>query len=237
MLRYRGYLVIGDVHSDYSSLLRAEKFALSLKLQIIQLGDLVDYGSQPIEVVELMLDLVKQGRARIVRGNHDLRVHNALTWKFDETSEEPLAAARKEFLDLYRYMETYIAINKTYFTHAAFDSSFWTGNRSNKVQETFLYGQVNKDLPKVQFANNWYYRRVYDWCNSVPLGKTAIVGHDRSPMMSEPSYDANINEVFVYKNPHNGKVIFTDTGAGKGGHLSGAILDTSGQHIDQVSFT
>jgi hypothetical protein len=51
------------------------------------------------------------------------------------------------------------------------------------------------------------------------MGKTVMVGHDRAPV-----FNTVITEPMVRTNSKGGKVIFMDTGCGKGGFLSGAVI-------------
>ena len=45
------YLVLGDIHNEYKSLMDAHIYAQENNLTIISVGDVVDYGPNPVEVI------------------------------------------------------------------------------------------------------------------------------------------------------------------------------------------
>ena len=51
------------------------------------------------------------------------------------------------------------------------------------------------------------------------MGKTVMVGHDKMPI-----HNINITEPMIVQNKNGGKVVFLDTGCGKGGFLTGAVM-------------
>ena len=65
---FDGILVIGDVHSDYTSLMLAVEYAKSQNLFLISLGDLVDRGDFPFEVLTSLHTLVKDGFSALTIG-------------------------------------------------------------------------------------------------------------------------------------------------------------------------
>ena len=69
-----------------------------------------------------------------------------------------------------------------------------------------------------------YAHRVYDWTDHLPKGQIVFVGHDRSPLSAEPNFVDNLKMPMVYYTKQEERVIFMDTGSGKGGTLSGAKL-------------
>jgi hypothetical protein len=60
---------------------------------------------------------------------------------------------------------------------------------------------------------------LYNWVDEIPMGRTVMVGHDRMPVFNVP-----ITEPMVKTNSNGGKAIFIDTGCGKGGFLTGAVI-------------
>jgi len=69
-----------------------------------------------------------------------------------------------------------------------------------------------------------YAHRVYDWAEAIPKGHIVFVGHDRSPLKPAPDFVNNLKMPLVYYTKNEERVIFMDTGSGKGGTLSGAKL-------------
>lgn len=220
-------------------------FATSKDLDMIFVGDLVDYGPNPAEVIKLANSLPN---ALFIEGNHDNKIH-----RYTKGNDVIIGAAQQgtvdaledsevleEWTELYAKMEPYISIGNTYITHAGFSGEFWNGADDstipNRVKRTFLYGEIDKNLPYIERFGQMYPHRSYGWTGSIPKGKTVIVGHDRSPFQEKPAFDSNINKVVVSENEQGGTVIFTDTGAGKGGFVSAVVIDNDGVVQDFVSF-
>ena len=90
------------------------------------------------------------------------------------------------------------------------------------MESTFLYGQV--DNSKTVMYLRATMSRVYDWASTTHIKGVQIVfvGHDRSPLKSEPDFEDNLKIPLVYYTKKEERVIFMDTGSGKGGTLSGA---------------
>ena len=99
-----------------------------------------------------------------------------------------------------------------------------------------MYGETDKTKPFIERFGQMYPHRSYAWTGAIPKGKTVIVGHDRSPFQEEPAFDSNINNIIISENPQGGTVVFTDTGSGKGGFVSGVVLDDDGVIEQCVSF-
>ena len=91
------------------------------------------------------------------------------------------------------------------------------------MESVFLYGQVDNSK-SVMWKGQPYAHRVYDWAEAIPRGQIVFVGHDRSPLSPEPNFEDNLKMPLVYYTKKEERVIFLDTGSGKGGTLSGAKL-------------
>ena len=83
------------------------------------------------------------------------------------------------------------------------------------------YGQV--DNSKVTYQGQQYAPE-YMVGLIIPKGVIVFVGHDRSPLNPEPNFEDNMKIPLVYYTKQEERVIFMDTGSGKGGTLSGAKL-------------
>ena len=236
-----GFLVVGDIHNEIEQMQSVVDFATSKDLDLIFVGDLVDYGPNPAEVIKLANSLPN---AQFIEGNHDNKIHRYAKGNdvvigenqrgtVDALEDPEVLTA---WTELYNKMTSYVSIGDTYITHAGFSGEFWEGVDNKKVRKTFMFGEVDNSLPFVERFGQLYPHRSYGWTGSIPKGKTVIVGHDRSPFQIKPAFDSNINKVVVSENEQGGTVIFTDTGAGKGGFVSGVIIDDSGVVQDFVSF-
>lgn len=236
-----GFLVVGDIHNEIEQMTAVVDFATSKDLDMIFVGDLVDYGPSPAEVIKLANSLPN---ALFIEGNHDNKIHrftkgnDVVIGVNQQGTVDALEDAEvlEAWIELYAKMQPYVSIGNTYITHAGFSGEFWDGVDNKKVKRTFLYGEIDNNLPLVERYGQMYPHRSYSWTGSVPEGKTVIVGHDRSPFQEKPAFDSNINKVVVSENEQGGTVIFTDTGSGKGGFVSGVVIDGSGVVQDFVSF-
>ncbi len=79
------FAIIGDVHGCYEEL---TELIEKLKVNdgnptriLVFVGDLVDRGPKPVEVLQLVMNLVKQGRGYSVKGNHDEKLFRWLSGK------------------------------------------------------------------------------------------------------------------------------------------------------------
>ena len=68
------YLVLGDIHNEYKMFMDAVLFARERNLQIISLGDVVDYGKHAKSTVHLARTIAVIEGARFIEGNHDNKI-------------------------------------------------------------------------------------------------------------------------------------------------------------------
>lgn len=240
---FDGMLVFGDVHGDFESFKRARDYAVSENFLFMSLGDLVDRARQPFEVVESMYNMMYNGRAGFAIGNHDDKHYRGLAGNkvsFSEDAKQTLADVGEERMEEYKRMYMAIVDDKILsglyhkfdnFTlvHAASHPSIWDdpkeGSTGKTARSRFLVGETNGES-----YDDGYPIRLYNWIDEVPAGKTVIVGHDKQPINNVPIYEPKI-----VTNNEGGKVIFMDTGCGKGGFLSGVVIVNSkkGFEIDK----
>lgn len=229
---FDGMLVVGDVHGDYNSFKRARDYAISENLLLMSLGDLVDRGRQPYEVIQSMFEMMYNGRAAFTIGNHDdkhVRFINGSKVSFSYDAKTTLEDVGEDRLAEYSSMYKAIVEDKLLsglfhtfgdfsLVHAASHPRIWKGGMSKSEEKTaktmFLVGETNGEK-----YDDGYPVRLYDWVNEVPTGKTVIVGHDKQPI-----YNKLIEKPMQITNAIGGKVIFMDTGCGKGGFLTGAVM-------------
>lgn len=230
-------VTIGDVHGNL--------FELEALLQArsregnplyIFLGDVIDYGSQTWEVVDLVYDMVNNGQALMIRGNHEKKMvryfqtvlagkdyHGRLTHGNEITANQikamlPVEAERciRKFLRLVALSPDWWEIGNWLFVHAAASESMFGKPMfravPNSWEETMaVYGQVGDGQ-----TDDGYPERLYDWVQKVPPGKNVAVGHQ---IMSTTE--------IVTMDTGGGKVVFVDTGSSKTGVLSSIKLDFS----------
>lgn len=227
---FAGILVIGDVHADYDSFMAAHRYAVDNNLFLMSLGDLVDRGDFPFEVVSKMSDLVKKGVAGFVIGNHDdkfRRFYHGAKVVFSSDAKRTLLsvgeARQAEFLQTYAelvedkfYSGLFHKFNDIILVHAASHHCMWdgVGKITSGAISRALIGEANGQRHADGFPV-----RLYNWIDEIPMSKIVIVGHDRTPV-----HNIAIQSPLSITNNNGGEVIFMDTGCGKGGFLSGAIL-------------
>ncbi len=232
---YHGILAIGDVHSDIRSLEQAANFAIRENLMLLSLGDLVDYGQNPVEVVGLMTELRKDGGGLLAIGNHDynfvrhLLENRPLSAQAQQTLSLIPEAARDKFLtDL-----TELVNDRPFsdFVHIMGSFRFCHGGYITKLDDNpykyrgiAMYGQSTGQLD-----DEGYPIRKYDWVDDVPGGITAVVGHDRYPL------GVYNDKPTMVVGKAGGRVLFMDTACSKGGYLSGAIL--TGKELTSIEYT
>jgi protein phosphatase len=227
---YDGMLVFGDVHSDYDQFAAALDFATKENYFFMGLGDLVDRGEHPYEVVAAMHKRMYDGHAGFVIGNHDnkfFRYRNGAKVRFSMdgrgTLEKVGPERMDEFLRMYAEIQTFTGqagmfhkFDNIYLVHAASHPDMWDpkGKFGSSFTSRALYGEVTGEVHP-----DGYPIRYYNWIEEIPMGKTVIVGHDRKPI-----HQVAIEEPLVKTNANGGKAIFIDTGCGKGGFLTGALI-------------
>ncbi len=232
---YKGLLVVGDVHSVFSDFATSYSYARKHNLYYLQLGDILDYGPKPLETMLLAKEILDAGHGTIIQGNHDNKLYR---WakgndvKLGKPQRDTLA--RVDFgIDLFKDLVLEIAPQQPFyatyknffFTHGGIHPEFWETKKITKksMENVFLYGQVDNSK-QVEWKGQMYAHRVYDWAEAIPKGQIVFVGHDRSPLKNEPDFEDNLKMPLVYYTKNEERVIFLDTGSGKGGTLSGAKL-------------
>jgi predicted kinase len=233
---YRGgfdrVMAVGDIHGNITEARAAAAIADDTNAFTIYLGDVIDYGDHNLDAFWFVYKRVMQGKALMVWGNHerklDMWIRNGFGANYrgqighgmQKTVDEiHKLKDRRAFAAAWQAMEClsrqhYVWGNRL-FTHAAATPTLWNNrdHRPHGVDGQLAYfGQVDKDTP---FREDGYPNRVYDWVNTVPTGKTVVVGHDiRSK-----------DQPMVIENDMGGTAIFLDTGSGKGGKLSHIMFE------------
>ena len=240
----KNYLIIGDVHADFDVFSNAVQFATDNDMHLVSVGDLIDNGTDGAKVIDVMLSLVKEGKATFVKGNHE---HKIIRWcnGHDVTIGPPNQVTidqfnmpggdvfKSNFIDLVEnHGHDYLRIeNKNYIAHAGMHKDFWQADlTNNKITKDMInamyFGQADHKTT-YEWKGQTYPKRIYNWVDFVPAGVRLIVGHDPAPLNEEPKFDSFQHEPKVFKNDNGGEIIFLDCGAGKGGKLFGVVLNSS----------
>lgn len=227
---FNGMLVFGDVHGDFDSINRAYKYAKAHDMFFMSMGDLVDRARMPFETVELMYNAVVDGEGGFVVGNHDDKFHRyakgaKVSFSVDakRTLEDVGPEREEEFFKMYVGLIEYPVASSLYhkfddivLVHAAAHPGMWDNNGpiTKTERSRYLVGETNNER-----YDDGYPVRLYNWIDCIPMGKTVLVGHDKQPINNTP-----ITEPMTVSNSNGGKTVFLDTGCGKGGFLSAAIV-------------
>ncbi len=222
--------IIADVHGNVGMFRQAIAGAGNFLL----LGDLVDRGPDSPGCLRIALDMIAEGRARMVRSNHDDKLYRALKGnkvtigpKLEKTLTDLKAAEDSEELTR-RFLETFptlpfiIEHGPYLMAHGAISASYFEqvdgeSDAPRIAEHMALYGEVDG---KVDERGKPI--RYYNWVDSLPGDRTAIVGHDRR----------DGDRIFMQKGAKGGRAFFIDTGCGKGGPLS--YIDLPGEISGQV---
>lgn len=227
---FDGMLVIGDVHADIDAFRQAVEYAKREHYFLMSLGDLVDRGPNPYEVVDLMHEVIYNGDGGFVIGNHDNKFYrhaNGSKVVFSQDAQNTIKSVGEErmptFLQKYcaivsdRYLSGYFhEFDNIMLVHGATHPAMWEESPAltSSVTSRAMYGETTGE-----FYEDGKPVRHYTWMSDVPEEKVVIVGHDRAPIHNE-----YITEPMVVTTENKSTVIFLDTGCGKGGFLSGQLI-------------
>ncbi|MFT8775294.1 MAG: metallophosphoesterase [Gluconacetobacter liquefaciens] len=211
--------VVGDVHGD----LRAFEHAVATDRFVIQLGDLVDHGPDSVGTFRLMQRLLDDGRGLFILGNHDRKLARALAGhklRFDAALSETVRQFQVPDNDDVHHRAVqdiaqappWIVLGRRIFVHGGFHSRMLSeppppglGDVTPLLSRA-LFGETTGRTRK-----DGYPERRLNWVDHIPPGYTVYCGHDRRSTDGRP---------WVRDGRAGGRSVFTDTGAGKGGHLA-----------------
>ncbi len=241
--KFDGILAFGDVHGDFKSIQQARDYARKENFFFLSMGDLVDRGREPYETVALMYDAIIEGDGGFVIGNHDDKMyrfaqppkapdpkvknkHRPMQLSADalqtmaDVGEDRKAEFQRmycEIIDKQSFSAFYHKFDDIVFVHAAMHPDMWDDQQVKVTKEAksrYIFGDVNGEWDADGFPV-----RLYGWIDEIPKGKTVIVGHDRKPI-----HNIAITEPMVRHGAAGGTAVFIDTGCGKGGFLTAAIV-------------
>ena len=229
-LRERGFAglrVVGDVHGDARGFEAAAAGAQAGNFFLLQLGDLTDGGPDTPGVLRRIFGLMDCGQGLFLLGNHEHKLRRALMGArmrgVNEGLERSLAqladaadgaALKARMVEEVARAPAWLRRGNEVFVHAAFHTAMLHtppppdagATRAEPPVTRALYGQVAPGMQK-----DGYPERLLHWVETIPPGITAYCGHDVRSTDGRP---------LRMKGRGGGEVVFLDTGAGKGGHLS-----------------
>lgn len=209
--------VVGDVHGDHI----AFGHALATDRFVIQLGDLVDGGTDSGEALRMAIDMRAAGRGMFLLGNHELKLLRALLGhkvqikaELARTLEQLDQELRAEAIEELCRTPAWFRLGSLFFVHGGFHPGMLRVppplpvplGHGDGLLGRALFGQATG-----RTRHDGFPERVLHWVGDIPEGMTCYVGHDWRSTNGRP---------WVCDNRHGGRAVFVDTGAGKGGHLS-----------------
>jgi protein phosphatase len=235
--KYRGLLVVGDVHANFYALAKAYRYSMSNNLFMVMLGDLVDGMEHPMETILLAKRILDSGSGALVIGNHDdkfYRLSLGNKVKLSAKQEETLSHAKdvdrflKKYADVinHSHSDMYHVCDRIVMVHAAAHHGIWElpSKLVDKVKAFALYGSVTGEKDK-----NGFPIRTYEWIDDIPSGHSVIAGHARDAIGKRRT------EASMRSNSSNGTAYFIDTSCGKQSDapLSGVTVEVS--HTTEVT--
>ena len=231
--KFNGLTVVGDVHGDIVCLMKAIEWARSKNNYLVFLGDMIDYGPDPIEAMNVIHNVVMNGLGTTLIGNHERKIARWLHFKEENTKiRMRISDGNKVTIDALDNMDTIdktiwigkfksviarssliLSIKNFTFTHAAIHPDYWKGVDNPEIENYALYGEPDP---------NFYpdFKLAHSWLNYVPNGEIVIVGHESHSQLYPLTVTCQ----------NGGKVVFLDTGCGKGGPLSTADIAFGGEN-------
>ncbi|MBS4075359.1 metallophosphoesterase [Ameyamaea chiangmaiensis] len=211
--------VVGDVHGDVD----AFRHAVATDRFVIQLGDLVDHGPDSPGALRLMTRLIDERRGLFVLGNHDRKLARALSGRKirrDPPLEHTVRALfdpenddiRDRALFEINRAPPWIVLGRRVFVHGGFHTQMLQQpappglGAVTPLLSRALFGETTGRMQK-----DGYPERRLNWIDHIPPGFTVYCGHDRRSTDGRP---------WVRTGRAGGTAVFTDLGAGKGGHLA-----------------
>ena len=239
--------VIGDIHGNMEGFEKAIDVPDTTFL--LFLGDLRDYDSRGIVVVERVLEMVRVGRAISLRGNHEKKIVNwaekertpggfqgSVSHGNDATVNVVKAmtptqrvAWETKLIALVDLSPDWLLLDRVMFAHGAVHHSMWEDSifrapKNSRQESLAMYGETTGKFEK------GFPVRVYNWVDKIPARHTAMVGH------AILSFDEPVGKV----GKEGGTAVFLDTGSskhedrdddtvGRKGHLSWADFSLGGK--------
>jgi protein phosphatase len=237
-IRDRGFekiTVIGDVHGMIDDFNHHIDEAKSRNNLIIQLGDVVDYGPDSVKCVSAIYDLVMNGEAIFIIGNHErkleryiqqfqtgevrLKLHGGIlktVEQLNKLSDKNREIFNQKFTALMNSARFHVRVGNSIFAHGAITTKMWNivSNRlDGKHLNRAIFGETdgnNKD-------EEGFPIRLYNWIDEIENGRTAYVGHAYLDLYNPVTKVGKLG----------GKAVFVDTGSGKEGTLSSIVVKIS----------
>ena len=181
--------IIGDVHSCYHELTQLleliEKQSSTLRT-LVFVGDLIDRGPKPVEVLKLVMQLQQAGRALSVNGNHDEKLYrwlsgkNVQLWHGLEFTAEQLKKEPRAFQEqVRRFMadlpfQLILDNNQLLIAHAGLSERLQKQD-SEAMRSFALYGDTTGQKDQFGFPVRRDWAKEYSGKRMVVYGHTPLI--------------------------------------------------------------
>jgi serine/threonine protein phosphatase 1 len=190
-------IVIGDIHGCYRELVElCDKLAITDDDQLISVGDLVDRGPEPAEVVRLFRE---RPNSVVITGNHERKHVRGIYSYAQEITRLQLGAAYAEIVSWMRELPYYLELPDAIVVHAALEPGVPLAEQQPEVLCGSTSGE--SELVAKLGPGRWWHEQ-YD------EAKPVIFGH----------------HVVDHPVVRVGKIYGIDTGACFGGALTALVL-------------
>lgn len=217
--------VIGDIHGGYKALVQVLKRAkITTVDQLIFLGDYVDGWSEPVKVIDKLIELDETHDCIFLRGNHDDLLDQYL--RNNTTNKHWLAYGGQESVDNYQQQTT-----KKIGEHLKF-----LGDLRNYYIDTQNRLFVHAGFSKTSGIENEYYDFVFYWDRTLWETALATDKNLKPDSVRYPKRFTFFEEIFIghtpvtrigVTKPFNALNVWNvDTGAAFKGPLSMMEIDT-----------
>lgn len=182
--------VIGDIHGGYKALKQVMQRAnVSTQDQLIFLGDYVDGWSQPVEVIEELIQLQESHQCIFLKGNHDALLEEWI--RTQKQNQHWLDAGAEVTVKAYQNLPYHKVLEHL---------DFLTSLKNYHIdQENRLF--VHAGFSKTSGIENEYYSYVFYWDRT--LWETALATDPRlTPEdVRYPKRFTFFNEIFIGHTP------------------------------------
>lgn len=233
--------VIGDVHGEAEKLQEIVDEALKLERFIFFEGDVICKGPDSLGVMDIVVNLVKQGLAKLIAGNWEkvlkaaplgIEYADGSYWShYDEEINKLLKDVENagvegqkifdDFMTLIENSYAWIVLGKNIFVHAIWDKKFLKHGLSPKLCELTKEGRNDFGYACTGHKNytedeDFEYSPISRcWIDELEAGEVAYVGH------------VSVPEILTVEGAKSGRAVYLDTGSGKkrNGYISYRDLD------------
>ncbi|QII81154.1 metallophosphoesterase [Jeotgalibaca arthritidis] len=220
--------VIGDVHGEYEMLEKLLTFWDESQQDLIFIGDLTDRGENSLQVLERVRQLVEEGRALCLRGNHEEMLRHFLQQPEKKAALYMMNGGLKTIesivgKDLVTVTQAHV-MAEAVMTQLPWLAEFIENLPYYIEWQNYVFVHAGVDLTLDDWKMTqphefiWIRQPFHEGENRT--GKTIVFGHTPTPSLHQDE-----SQFQIWQSDHK---IGIDGGAVFGGILHGLVLDKTG---------